>query len=79
MSSASTLGPFVLIVGPAFEPEVKVRERRVELFHRVQDVVAPQVFGRKAVFDSKDLAYSFGPLQFTANSTSMGQVIHSFS
>ncbi|KAF9049368.1 Piwi-domain-containing protein [Hymenopellis radicata] len=57
-----------------FEPEVKTPERRVQLFHKLQNVVAPNVFGRRNVlFDKTDLVFSFGLLQLTEGSTSNGQ------
>ncbi len=60
---------------PEFEPEVKTPERRVQLFHKLQNVVAPNVFGRRNVlFDKTDLVFSFGLLQLTEGSTSNGQV-----
>ncbi|KNZ75349.1 Protein argonaute-3 [Termitomyces sp. J132] len=52
-----------------FTPEVTIPRKRQEIIHKLQTVVAPEIFSPRAVYDGNVLLYASKPLKLTAEGT----------
>ncbi|KAG6874284.1 hypothetical protein C0995_001509 [Termitomyces sp. Mi166 len=50
-----------------FTPEVKILHKRQEIIHKMQTVVAPEIFSPRAVYDGNALMYASQPLKLPAS------------
>ena len=67
--SSSVKEPFFFLL-IEFKPKVKEVHRRRELIHHLQNVVAPDLFNRRIVYDGDSIAYSPGRLPSLAGHSS---------
>ncbi|KAF8968250.1 ribonuclease H-like domain-containing protein [Flammula alnicola] len=51
-----------------FNPTVDQRNKKIQLVHHLQNVVAPQIFNPRLVYDGQAIAYSPGQLNLGGNS-----------
>ncbi|KAF8970924.1 hypothetical protein BDZ97DRAFT_1409273 [Flammula alnicola] len=51
-----------------FNPPVDQRNKKIQLVHHLQNVVAPQIFNPRLVYDGQAIAYSPGQLNLGGNS-----------
>ncbi|KIY63938.1 Piwi-domain-containing protein [Cylindrobasidium torrendii FP15055 ss-10] len=79
--SVQRLPSAAIIQYKIFNPDPITRERRQEIFGKLQNTVAARVFAQKTFFDGRDVAYSIGALTETGpwtvdNRTDGGIYVH---
>lgn len=52
-----------------FKPEVKIPRKRQEIIHKLQTVVAPEIFSPRAVYDGNALLYASKALELPSKGT----------
>jgi hypothetical protein len=60
-STYSTMSPSLVI-----QPEMKIPRKRQEIIHKLQTVVAPNIFSPRAIYDGRALMYAPKSLQLSA-------------